>query len=116
MNTVLIIILLGIVNLVLTCSVIAEPYLAARTGLKCLACHVNPTGGGKRTDYGVIYSKTTLSSEQLITKQATFDGFYQIIFLSVVILGLTLMPLKYSNKLILQNLTYSVLHSILKQH
>ena len=39
----------------------AEPHFSALTGLRCSRCHVVPTGGGKRSAYGVLFEQTQLS-------------------------------------------------------
>jgi hypothetical protein len=41
-------------------SVLAEPYLAVREGFKCSDCHVNKTGGGKRTEFVSAHARDLL--------------------------------------------------------
>lgn len=52
---------LGVVSV--STPALAEPYLAIRTGQRCMVCHTNPTGGGKRTNFGNLYGQTTLSAK-----------------------------------------------------
>lgn len=44
----------------------AEPYIAVANGLKCATCHVNPSGGGKRTIYGMTYARTQVAARSVL--------------------------------------------------
>lgn len=60
-------------NLIASPTTIEEPYLSVRTGFMCSQCHVNRTGGGMRTSFGLIYSQTNLAFKPI--KSARFyDG------------------------------------------
>lgn len=59
--------------LLLSMTAYSYPKFAAYTGEKCVSCHVNPTGGGMRNQYGIKYSKDKLFFKFLSKQNKTTD-------------------------------------------
>lgn len=62
--------------LALSSTAVAEPYLAVESGLKCGNCHSNPSGGGKRNEFGTLYARNQISAHavDLVEGRAPWTG------------------------------------------
>lgn len=54
--------------------VAAEPYFAVDQGAKCSTCHMNPTGGGLRNEYGNIWAQMSLAANRIESDDAPWTG------------------------------------------
>ena len=74
MKRLVFILFISIFLFALTQQVFALPRFALMTGAKCASCHVNPTGGQMRTEYGIGYSTDKLPLEASRDSDFTFDS------------------------------------------
>lgn len=70
--------------------VVAEPYFAVREGYKCSACHVNMTGGGKRTEFAVTHARDILRYPKLFKPLAIPEDWFDGALFKYVSLGANL--------------------------
>src|SRR5437764_13099351 len=59
--------------LLISTSAVSLPRFALMTGAKCSSCHVNPTGGQMRNEYGISFSTEKVPLEALKDSEFTFS-------------------------------------------
>ena len=79
----------GFVLMFICLSCFAEPYLAMETGNKCLSCHTNLTGGGKRTTFGTAFAQLTWPART--APEEYWDGrIIDQLYIGIITVGLQL--------------------------
>jgi hypothetical protein len=52
----------------------SEPYLAVQQGYKCSSCHVNPTGGALRNEFGIVFAENVMPATLLPSSAPVWTG------------------------------------------